>query len=67
MSQVFWGIFLSFSFLLLGHARQSVGIEIVPPVVETHSLNHWTTREVPLGGNFKCQELGDVMVVDVSL
>ena len=23
------------------------GIKPVPPAVEAHSLNHWTTREVP--------------------
>ena len=24
------------------------GIELIPPAVEARSLNHWSTREVPL-------------------
>ena len=33
------------------------GIELASPVLEAwkHSLNHWTTREVP-GSFFKCRE-----------
>jgi len=27
---------------------QHTGIEFVSPALETWSLNHWTTREVPL-------------------
>ena len=36
-------IFSSFFFL----AIRQVEIELIPPVVDTGSLNHWTTREVP--------------------
>ena len=41
-----------FFFFLFGHKMQNVvfspllGIEPVPPVFETQSLNHWTAREV---------------------
>ena len=30
------------------------GIEPVPPAVEAQSLNHWTTREVPVQWLFVC-------------
>ena len=28
-------------------ATRQVEIELMPPVVDARSLNHWTTREVP--------------------
>ena len=28
------------------------GIELAPPALEAWSLNHWTTREVPVGKYF---------------
>ena len=37
MHRMAWGILVP---------RQ--GIEAVPPAVEVQSLNHWTTREVPV-------------------
>ena len=32
----------------LGILVPQPGIEPMPPAVETRSLNHWTTREVPI-------------------
>ena len=32
------------------------GTELAPPAVEVQSLNHWTTREVPIFLKIKLQE-----------
>ena len=44
-----------FEFFFFGHTTQQAGIlvpqpgiEPTPPAVEAQSLNHWTTREVPV-------------------
>ena len=48
---------MCFFFSFLGHTLWPVGsvcppgIEPMPPAVEVGSLNHWTTREVPVNGN----------------
>ena len=48
-------VFLLFFFLAVQSGMQNLssrpGIELVSPEVEAWSLNHWTTREVPVFSN----------------
>ena len=41
--------FLALFFGLLAHGFLVPGIKLVSPVLEARSLNHWTSREIPVG------------------
>ena len=56
------GFFFVFVFVLLcltacGILVSQLGLEFIPPALEVWSLNHWTTREVPVCQAFNTMPL----------